>query len=332
MDHKIGCDPEFAWRVESNNYTRYKGILPARMILDRLQTISPEMLNHSIKGAPAIKTEHGAIFPDGISWEINPNPGTPDEVLENIKGLFTTTQHVKKLCSTDNATLDFHIVPSMDLDTSMLAIWGDPTLTEFGCDPDKSIWPREVNPSDIDAATHPYRYFGAHIHFGFPVENPGVFYQDADNIKRMILLADGYLGLLGMLFDHKHSYAAKRRREVYGQPGVFRPQPHGIEYRTLSNSWTASPQRARLMLRAAYVLPNLFDSDVPEKIAGCGSKLRRALITGRTSLVAELYDEFRQLPEAQDVLGFLPTATSIVYNYSVSSYSTTYLRKNWRIV
>lgn len=332
MNHKIGCDPEFAWHIESHNYTKYRGILPARMVLEQLQVVSPEMVNHSIKGAPAIKTEHGAIFPDGISWEINPNPGTPKEVLDNIEGLFTTTQHVKKLCSTKDAKLSFHIAPSMHLDTSMLHVWGDPTLTEFGCDPDESIWPREVNPSDIDAATHSYRYFGAHIHFGFPTENPRVFYRDADNIKRMILLADGYLGLLGLLFDQRCARAAGRRREVYGQPGVFRPQPHGIEYRTLSNSWLASPRRASLMLRTAYMLPNLFDSDVPEKIAEHGDRLRRALITASSGLVCELYSQFRHYPEAQDVLRFLPAATSVLYNYSVSGYTTQYLRKSWRIV
>lgn len=273
----IGCDPEVIWDMYG---TSYAGMLPAGIVLNRLQKVGNPMITGDYKGYPCIQTSHGLIFGDGAGWELNPNPGTVPQVVANIRELLATSQKVRQALSTVDRQIELKIVAAMRFSLEMLVVWGDEQLTQFGCDPDKSIWPRDVNPSDIHAVTHPFRYFGGHIHLGYPLDGPVEFYKDMNNLKRMIALADGTIGLAGIVLDRVNIGAAARRK-VYGQPGVYRPQPHGIEYRTTSNSWLLSETYATRMLSLAAWLPALFETDLPDYILENQSEaLRRALILG----------------------------------------------------
>jgi hypothetical protein len=48
---------------------------------------------------------------------------------------------------------------------------------------------------------------------------------------------DKFLGVWSVVRDQDNL-----RRKLYGKSGSFRPQPHGCEYRTLSNFWIFDPE------------------------------------------------------------------------------------------
>lgn len=100
----------------------------------------------------------------------------------------------------------------------------DPKALEFGCDPDYNAWSGMINakPECTDAT---FRTAGGHVHIGLENKEPR-------NIIQVIRNMDKYVGAWSVLVDQDD-----KRRQLYGKAGAFRPQPHGCEYRTLSNFW-----------------------------------------------------------------------------------------------
>lgn len=304
MNTTIGADPE-VFITMNNRYTGYKGIIPAGLVLNKLRDTGSELTNVEVKDNAGIETEHGVIFADGMSWELNPKPGNHRQVTDNIGSLLSTSLEALSYLTDQTLDLQLKIAPSSDVNTSMIPLWGDPTLTEFGCDRDESIWPRKIEPSDIDAATHGQRYFGGHIHIGLG-NNPKDFYRDINNVNRMIALADGILGMTGIIMDYQLGYLAIARRKVYGQPGVYRIQPHGIEYRTISNSWLLSRERCLDILTLAELLPQLFDTDLPDCLLEMEKEILTILISGR----------------AREAIKFLATHVRKYIPHSSNNYKT----------
>lgn len=71
----------------------------------------------------------------------------------------------------------------------------------------------------------------------------------------IIPLLDLFVGIPSVLIDRDEG--AKERRKQYGKAGDFRYQPHGIEYRTLSNFWLYSYPMMSLFFglgRMAYLI------------------------------------------------------------------------------
>ena len=104
----------------------------------------------------------------------------------------------------------------------------DPMALEFGCDPDYNAWSGMINdkPECPDAT---FRTAGGHVHIGIENKEPW-------NIVRTIRNMDKFVGVWSVLVDQDD-----KRRQLYGKAGAFRPQPHGCEYRTLSNFWIFDP-------------------------------------------------------------------------------------------
>jgi hypothetical protein len=78
------------------------------------------------------------------------------------------------------------------------------------------IIPTEINKDNISISTN------------YNIES----YQQP---QRLIPLMDLLIGIPSVLLDRDKN--AKERRKQYGKAGDFRFQPHGLEYRTLSNFW-----------------------------------------------------------------------------------------------
>jgi hypothetical protein len=67
-----------------------------------------------------------------------------------------------------------------------------------------------------------------------------------DVAKNMVRAMDNILGVACVsLFA---GYDDMRRRQFYGMPGEYRRPPHGLEYRTLSNTWLCHPMIANLVM------------------------------------------------------------------------------------
>lgn len=84
-----------------------------------------------------------------------------------------------------------------------------------------------------------WRSAGGHIHLGGDFQCPDFV---------AALFCDLSIGLAG----NTVGLNSTRRAAWYGQPGVFRPKPYGIEYRTPDANWTAS--RTTVQRVGAYAI------------------------------------------------------------------------------
>jgi hypothetical protein len=95
----------------------------------------------------------------------------------------------------------------------------------FGCSKDFNAYengdefPR-IDPKELGG----HRYCGGHLHIGYNADDVPPFVAAA--------FADLMIGLRMVGEDPQ-----TKRRELYGQPGRYRPTSYGIEYRTPSNYW-----------------------------------------------------------------------------------------------
>lgn len=202
----IGTDPEFF-------FTENNEVYPAKVAFAAAGV------------EPPLSSLFGDIIIDGAAIELNPEPGSPEILVDNMRELmFDAVESIESLIPQE---LVIKSVMPIDLK------WAeDPELAVFGCDPDRSIWGRDFAPDSIDAAKHPWRYAGFHVHVsGVP----------ADWGEEYILALDYTLGLANMAVADGRDAT---RREVYGKPGVYRVQPWGLEYRTPSSELMLSPVTA----------------------------------------------------------------------------------------
>lgn len=120
----------------------------------------------------------------------------------------------------------YTIVDSFNFPTGKLKHKG---ATTFGCDPDYDAYTGgfDTRPTIDIAALRGWRFAGGHIHLGGEFNCPPFV---------AALMMDLCVGTRQIQFEPRTS----KRREYYGQPGIFRPKPYGIEYRSPGNSWTAN--------------------------------------------------------------------------------------------
>ena len=186
------------------------------------------------------------IMEDGVAFEFT-IPPTADYkhmhmnigfALDKLNDLLYPTQHNFTILP----TLNYEIERFLDVDDEykMCLI--------FGCDPDKdAILPNYVC-NVIDALQHPYRYFGGHFQIG--CKNP---------VGTRLIQAhyEPFIKLLAILLGNtvisrtSQSELERIRAKLYGQPGRYRLQPWGIEYRTPSNNWITSSTTMAAMFGAA---------------------------------------------------------------------------------
>jgi hypothetical protein len=100
-----------------------------------------------------------------------------------------------------------------------------PKAKVFGCQPDFHAWDATL-PGHQRAALGAHnlgdrRCAGFHLHLGYNLAE-----VPADVAARFM---DLFVGLTAVRWDKQ-----ALRRKFYGLPGLFRPKPYGIEYRTLS--------------------------------------------------------------------------------------------------
>ena len=127
-DTILGCDPETIWTMTG---TGYSGMLPAGMVLNRLAKEDHSLITGSYKGYACIETDHGLIFADGASWELNPNAGNVPELMDNIQGLLKTSLRVKHDLSKEGRRIEMKITSSYNFEIEMLVIWNDEQLTSI---------------------------------------------------------------------------------------------------------------------------------------------------------------------------------------------------------
>lgn len=221
MNITIGTDPEAFFTKKDDT-----SVYPARLVFDDLF------------GTEEYEMSEGNLIVDGAALEFQPCASLePEEVVSNLRALMQ-----QGLVMADKADLRVRIDPELPLDLAWCE--RDPQLAIFGCNPDRSAWGEECEPGTINAAEHPWRYAGCHIHIG--IVDDSDHFTDEEIIIRSSRALDRTVGLASMVLSSNYD---KRRRGIYGRPGIYRHQPWGMEYRTPSNMILRSPHMMQFIFK-----------------------------------------------------------------------------------
>jgi hypothetical protein len=228
-----GSDPEIF--VESGTGE----LLPAFMFLPNKEQPVRTVKVHEEVG-------NRAVYWDGFQAEFE-TWGTSCLAwqIDSIQlGLKTVLQEARKI--DPNAKLSLKSVYNIPVD---MLKEGKIEHVELGCAPSYNIY--GLKAPKFNCRDIPFRSAGGHIHIGLD----GV---TEDVAKNMVRAMDYILGVACVsLFA---GYDDVRRRQFYGMPGEYRRPPHGLEYRTLSNTWLCHPLIANLVMelgrRAAMIGKN----------------------------------------------------------------------------
>jgi hypothetical protein len=170
-----------------------------------------------------MKVRKGAVQVDGMALEFNIDPAsTQEEFVTNLDVVLKTI---------------LGMVPGYEMFDKPVAEFGAAYIRKqpdeakmLGCEPDFNAYTKDANPRP-DADT-PFRTASGHVHIGWTngvdPHDPGHF-EACCTLSKML---DLRLGVPSLIWDKD-----KKRRQLYGQAGCFRPKPYGMEYRVLSNAW-----------------------------------------------------------------------------------------------
>ena len=84
-----------------------------------------------------------------------------------------------------------------------------------------------------------FRTAGGHVHLGTTLG------QSHETCIMLVRMLDLFLGIASLTLDPSDDGFA--RRKLYGAAGRYRQPSYGVEYRTLSNFWLASPELVELV-------------------------------------------------------------------------------------
>jgi hypothetical protein len=213
------------------------------------------------------KVEHGAVQVDGMALEFNIDPASSkEEFSRNIQAVLATLTSM---------------VPGYTLKSCPVAEFGAEYIKaqpmealELGCEPDFDAYTNGgVNPRPNGQV--PFRTAAGHVHIGWGASIPT---DDPVHLEACVMASkqlDWSLGLGSLLFDGGPE--GRKRRQLYGAPGCFRPKSYGVEYRTLSNAWLQS----KALMEWVFEVTQKSMSDLSEGIAyGQHGGEARTIITG----------------------------------------------------
>lgn len=188
-----------------------------------------------------------AFYADGFGAEFSPAPYACHAVVNH-----RVASIIKKLLKHVRTThKDASISPKnfVEIGPEIMARGTDAQVA-LGCQPSENIY-GTPNFAPGNSRAFAYRMVGGHIHLGDKLIAPWL-HKRAEPIIRAL---DAFCGVPTVaMFD---GIDDPRRRQYYGRAGEFRFQPHGLEYRALSNAWLSHPMFAHLVMnlaRAAFRL------------------------------------------------------------------------------
>lgn len=226
MSVLVGCDPEV--------FVKKNGVF-----------LSAHGLIKGDKKNP-LPVNRGAVQVDGMALEFNIDPASSeDEFLINVNDVFSTLKLMVP---------DYEVVAVPVAEFGMEYMKKQPAeALELGCDPDYNGWTGLAN--EKPNGERPFRTASGHVHIGW-TEKEDI--TSADHLARCGFAAqqmDFFLGLPSLAYDMD-----KKRRELYGKAGCFRPKSYGVEYRTLSNCWLNSAELIKWVYRNVQVgMDRLFE-------------------------------------------------------------------------
>lgn len=188
-----------------------------------------------IKTSKKYKTIIGndCFYYDNVLAECTVTPAHhKDEAVENMRKVLASYKSIVD-------PVEIHIQSSATYPKSELE---HPHARIAGCKVESCAYEmKDIEPKGIKHAFKhtDFRTAGGHVHLGTTY---GRKHHDACMLVRML---DLFVGIPSLYIDSNQASFA--RRKLYGQPGRYRTPNHGVEYRTLSSFWIASPKRVEMM-------------------------------------------------------------------------------------
>lgn len=217
MNISVGADPEFfLMDTKLNRYISAHDKVPGN-----------KQVPHKLR--------YGAVQADGTAVEFNINPAkTSKQFVDNInRTLKTIRNRVPKRYA-------FVYKPSIVFDEVYFEKEVPEKAKEFGCDPDYNCYNYDVgkpNPKPVAREYASLRTGAGHIHIGFTNVNDPIDKNHIFDCKVLVKNLDKYFQYFSTFWD-----TDRRRANLYGRAGDFRPKKYGLEYRTLSNAWLNHPE------------------------------------------------------------------------------------------
>ena len=249
----LGADPEFFVTKES--------IVPSVV---KILTHEVTPVVQDSKHPVVVRQEIYDVIVDGVALEVNFKK--PFRSFVDLKYAFWNAVQQSQEVYQEK----MQVVPAGVLNIhDYRQFLGNPLFYQgviFGCDPDRDAFNVKWTARILDALTHPYRYGGGHIHFGF-VDNPPDNDKDILRFVKLCAMTFGNFVIANMV----HEDLVKLRSTYYGMPGKFRVQQYkngqiGIEYRTPSNDWLSfDDSTLQQMDELANILYHLYRQNKPPK-------------------------------------------------------------------
>lgn len=183
--------------------------------------------------------ERGAVQVDGMALEFNIDPAKNEE--EFLLNINTVLKQLK-----DMIPDDVKMVNKPHAYFNMQVIKDSPEeALILGCEPDYNAWKGGLQNPAPKPARKNFRTASGHVHVGW-CENEDVL--DPEHLDACIRVAqqlDCLIGTASVLRDPD----GKKRRELYGKAGAFRPKSYGMEYRVLSNFWVGDDELTKWLFK-----------------------------------------------------------------------------------
>jgi len=206
---------------------------------DKKEFISAHDIFPGTKMIP-FEVQDGMIQVDGTAFEFNVKPSsTPGQFLESISNVLSISSSIMRKRST---ALEFRAVPHVLYSKAYFDSLPEESK-ELGCDPDFNAYTGEPNPKP--STDLPLRTGSGHIHTGWRADGDKWEDDHFYNCRLMSIQLDCALFIPSLLWDNDD-----RRRDLYGNPGAFRPKSYGCEYRVLSNKWISDPKLIKYVFSA----------------------------------------------------------------------------------
>jgi len=173
--------------------------------------------------------DKGAVQVDGMALEFNIDPAkSKEEFVDNLQTVMST---LKGMCP----DYDVVAVPTAEFGFEYIASQPDEAKI-LGCEPDYNAWTGKANPRP-NAETS-FRTGAGHVHIGWTEGMDIESQSHLEDCELFVKALDSTLYLLSCLWD-----SDKKRRQLYGALGAYRPKSYGVEYRVLSNAWLESKEK-----------------------------------------------------------------------------------------
>lgn len=233
MTVSIGADPEF-WLYDYENTST--GVIPC---VGKVK---------GTKEAPFDLGDGYFTHEDNVSIELG-IPVTDGTSLGHV-----VQEGKKRIIDTFFNTKRYELYQSSQVHYNSNQLTSKQAQT-FGCEPDFDAYSngkvRDIPSAILKGNT---RFAGGHIHIGGDFKCPPFV---------AALFADLFISVTSQVnytLQAGTKDPLKDRMGFYGRAGAFRPKPYGIEYRTPSNAWCASPKKGNAMGRNAFSLGVFLES------------------------------------------------------------------------